>query len=101
MYACPHCKNSSITFGTILKYPFSRVLECPVCHSQVRYKRKISNYAVAIYLASVLISSRFFDTNIGLDTAFGVVLALTAFLMQITFASFEETGGGPSIGDPE
>jgi hypothetical protein len=90
MYKCPHCHHLSISGWSQLSPPFDGHVTCPVCHTEVRVKRRISNYFVFLYLIGTLAAS-FLSGHHGLfDSFIGIALLIAVAGLQIRLTKYEE-----------
>lgn len=90
MYRCPHCGDLAISGATQFSPPFNGRVKCPTCGTELKIKRKVSNFILPIYFAgraalSLLFGLRF-DGGFFWEMMFAVILAF----IQIRFSSYEE-----------
>jgi hypothetical protein len=96
MYRCPHCKNLSISALSQLSPPFNGVTTCPACKSEVKVKRKFTNFLVAIYFVASIIASKFFGLREFVSSFNGLAILIAGAFFQIRFVEYEEIVPEPS-----
>jgi hypothetical protein len=90
MYRCPHCKKLGISALSQLSPPFSGVTTCQACNSEVKVKRKFTNFLVVVYLFACIIASKFFGLRDFVSSFHGVAILIAVAAFQVRFVEYEE-----------
>lgn len=88
MYRCPHCGELAISAWSQFSAPFNTTTTCPACKNEVKVKRKMSNYLVALYLIAMPILAYIFAYPYDSSAAFVGLVAVA--IVPIRSAAYEE-----------
>src|SRR5262249_18351211 len=93
MYRCPHCHARSISALSQLSPPFDGVTNCSACGTQLKVKRKFTNYLVVLYMLGCILVSGILGVKGFTSAEVYLFYLLVVGAIQVKYVEYEELRG--------